>query len=111
MYARLLAIACLLSCSVLIGRAETQSTRGTTVGVFLKVDANASSLSLDAMRLELRNLMSPTGINLSWTNGQNSSRADRLIVVTLRGNCQAGTGSSRTFKDKTPLASTAVTNG
>jgi hypothetical protein len=111
MYARLLAIACLLSCSVLIGRAEALSTRGTTVGVFLKADANASSLSLEAMRLELRDLMTPTGISLSWTNAQNPSRADRLIVVTLRGNCLAGSGSSKAFKDKTPLASTAVTDG
>jgi hypothetical protein len=111
MYARLLAIACLLSCSVLSGRAEALSPRGTTVGVFLRVDANASSLSLEAMRLELRNLMYPTGVDLVWTNAQNSARAERLVVVTLRGNCEAGAGSSTVFKDKTPLASTAVTDG
>jgi hypothetical protein len=63
------------------------------------------------MRLELRDLMSPTGINLTWTNAQNPVRTDRLIVISLRGNCQAGAGSSGSFKDKTPLASTAITDG
>ncbi len=111
MYARLLAIVCLLGCSVQYGRAEALSPRSATVGVFLKADASASSLSLDAMRLELRDLMVPAGIDLTWTNGQNPSRAERLVVVTLRGDCQAGAKASGGFKDKTPLASTAVTDG
>ncbi len=111
MYARLLAIACLLSCSVLSVRAEAVSPRGATVGVFLQVDATASSLSLDTMRLELRDLMVPAGINLVWTNAQNPSRSERLVVVTLRGDCQAGAKASGRFQDKTPLASTAVTDG
>ena len=111
MYARLLAIVCLLSCSVHYGRAEALSPRSATVGVFLKADASASSLSLDAMRLELRDLMVPAGIDLTWTNGQNPTRAEHLVVVTLRGNCQAGAKAPGNFKDKTPLASTAVTDG
>ncbi len=110
MYARLLATVCLLSCSVLIGRGEALSTRGLRVGVYLQTDANASGLSLEAMRLELRDLMVPTGVSLTFTSARNTS-ADRLVVVTLRGNCQAGAKASGKFKDKTPLASTAVTDG
>ncbi len=111
MYARLLAFVCLLSCSVLTARAEPMSTRGATVGVYLQVDANASSLSLHAMRLELRDLMAPTGLNFSWTNAKNSALIDRLIVVELRGQCSPDAESSGKFKDRTPLASTAVTDG
>ena len=115
MYARLLAIACLLSCGVLIGRAETSSTRGATVGVYVQVDANASSLSLQAMRLELRDLMGPTGVNFalnfSAPSAQNSSRVDRVIMVEFRGDCRAGAGPSAKFKNGTSLASTAVTDG
>jgi hypothetical protein len=111
MYARLLAFVCLLSCSVPIGRAEPLSVREATVGVYLQVDANASSLSLQAMRLELRDLMVPTGLNLVWTNARGNSRIDKLIAVELRGTCQAGTEKKSGFKDRSPLASTAVTDG
>lgn len=111
MFARLLAFACLLSCSVLTGRAEALSPRGATVGVFLQVDATASSLSLETMRAELRTLLRPAGLQVVWTGRQNSDNAERLVFVSLRGNCQAGAKASGSFKDKTPLASTAVTDG
>ncbi|MEP7273320.1 MAG: hypothetical protein ABI882_17605 [Acidobacteriota bacterium] len=56
--------------------------------------------------------MVPTGVNLAWTSAQNPIPTERLIVVTLRGDCQAGaTELAGKFKDKTPLASTAVTDG
>ena len=111
MYARLLAFACLLSCSGLIVRAEPTLAPVATVGVYLKGDANASSISLQSMRVELRDLMAPTDLNLVWTNARGTTRVDRLIVVDLRGTCQAGTENVSKFKDHSALASTAVTDG
>jgi hypothetical protein len=63
------------------------------------------------MRLELRDLMMPTGLNFSWTTAQNSSHADRLIVVEFRGDCRPGAGPAGKFKNRTSLASTSVTDG
>jgi len=111
MYARLLAFVCLLSCSLSIGRAEPMSAREATIGVYLQVEANASSLSLQAMRSELRELMDPAGLNVVWTDTQSSAPINKLIMVELRGTCQAGSEKKAGFKDRTSLASTVVTDG
>jgi hypothetical protein len=111
MFARLLAFVCLLSCTARIGNAEPSLARVATVGVYLQVDANASSLSLQTMRMEVRDIMTPTGLNLVWTNAPGTARVDKLVVVTMRGTCQAGAEGGVKFKDRSSLASTAVTDG
>jgi hypothetical protein len=111
MFARLLAFVCLLSCSAMIGRAGSSSAPVATVGVYLKADASASNLSLESMRLELRDLMAETGYNLVWTRDTPSPRIDTLIVVDLRGTCHAGANKKAALENHTALASTNVTEG
>ncbi|MEP7352554.1 MAG: hypothetical protein ABI824_04920 [Acidobacteriota bacterium] len=111
MFARLLAFACLLSSSAMIGRAGSMSVPVATVGVYLKVDASASNLSLESMRLELRDLMAETGFNLVWTRDTSSPRVDTLIVVDLRGSCRAGANKTSNLENHSGLASTNVTEG
>lgn len=111
MYARLLAFACLLSCSVLIGRAEPMLAPVATVGVYLKADVSASSLSLQSMRTELRNLLAPAGVTLQWLDAKSNNAVGKLIAVDLRGTCQFGSDKSEKFKNHSALASTAVTDG
>ena len=107
MYARLLAIVCLLSSNALFGGSVALSAPKATVAVYLKAD---KSESLPFLRQELTELMAPAGIQLQWPNPNSRIQADRVISVELRGTCKP-TESSGKFKTGTSLASTAVQDG
>ena len=111
MYARLLAFACLLSCSVLITRAEPTAVPAATLGVYLKADGSASSRSLQSMRLELRKLMGSAGIKVRWFDAPRAAAAEKLIVVELRGACQFSAERMDGQESRRRLASTAVADG
>lgn len=108
MYARLLAVACLLCGSV---RSEPLPGSKAEVGVFLKAGASASERSLRAMRAELAEIMGPAGIELQWVEPGVSNSAERMISVELKGACQVSSGAREAFRNGTALASTAVQDG
>lgn len=111
MFARLLALACLLSCSALTVRSEHLPGARATVGVYFKTGAAASNLSLHTMRNELEEIMQPAGLDLDWLGVGDSTTASRVIWVELKGACEASTGPVEKFKNRTALASTAVQDG
>lgn len=108
MYARLLAFAGLLSCSVLTLRSEPTTVPRAAVGVFLKTGASASDLSLQAMRAELAAIMAPAGVRIQWLEPGGPNAAERIISVDLKGSCQVHSSTRETFKSGTALASTTV---
>ncbi len=110
MYARLLAFVCLFCSYALFGGSVAPLAPHSTVGVYLKTDSTASASSLPFMREELASLLAPAGIQLQWLKPGATSQADHTISVELRGSCRPRESSAK-FKDRTPLASTAVQDG
>jgi hypothetical protein len=108
MYARLLAIVCLLSSSALVGGSVAVSAPDMTVGVYLKADP---SESLPYLRRELAELLAPAGIQLKWVAPGSRLHVDRTISVELRGTCRPGESTASKFKSGTALASTTVQDG
>ena len=114
MYARLLAALCLLSCSVNVGRSEPMRALGSQVEVYLKAEADDSSLPIRAMQAEMNALLAPAGFSLRWvkTGGMSSLALDqRIVSVELRGSCHSGVDAPGKFKGYTALASTAIVDG
>lgn len=110
MYARLLAFVCLFCSHALFGGSVAALAPHSAVGVYLKTDATASAASLPFMREELANLLAPAGIQLQWLKPGTPNLTGHTISVELRGSCQPRESSAK-FKDRTPLASTAVQDG
>ncbi len=71
MYARFLALFCLLCVSVSTGRSESIAWAGAPLEVYLKSDLNASAPVLDAMKTELIALMRGAGYTLEWWDSSN----------------------------------------
>jgi hypothetical protein len=64
---------------------------GLEVGVYLRTDGSAPEPILNAMKVELGSILDRAGFQMKWWSGQSTERieAEELIVVDLRGSCQA----------------------
>ena len=116
MFARLLALVCLLQFGLCIGRSEPVLPSDHEVVVYLRAGAFAVSPSLPHMQHEVNGLMRAAGYRVDWRiAGQSfgSKEAEALVVLELRGTCQAaGPGEKIPSLPKdSVLASTAVANG
>jgi hypothetical protein len=116
MYARHLAMFCLLSVSTFTARADSGSPLGTTLEVYVKGGQASTPDVLAAMSRELYALMQTAGFRVIMrgtddfpTNGG----AEHLVLVELRGLCVAQFSSlaAAPLHSSVPLASSAVADG
>jgi hypothetical protein len=116
MYARLLALCCLLYVSTSAGRAESASAAGSELEVYLRGDAGSSSVVLGEMTRELDSLMQQAGFRISWRRANDVSSpggAANLIVVDLRGACTVAAADepAQPLPATLVLASSSVVDG
>jgi hypothetical protein len=116
MFARLLALCCLLISVVSPGWAASPRPATAKLAVYLKTQASQSLRPLDSMKLELARLMRTAGYQLEWRGPQdaNIDTSAFLAVVELRGNCEGPSGkllTGWTLRDTADLASTFVSDG
>src|SRR5436189_204838 len=89
-YARLLALFCLLFVSVAPGRAESALQAQRELEVHLKGDEISSPDVQWEMRRELASLMQQAGFRLVWRGSADppsNGGAFQLVIVELRGVC------------------------
>src|SRR5260370_6717788 len=103
MYARWMAVSCLLLATAMVGRPESARRPAIDLAVHLTPNETISFVALPEMKSELEALMASAGFHIEWLDSQDQSSAtsmDRLVVVNLRGACN-------TFSEATalPLAS------
>ncbi len=115
MYARLLALCCLLYVSTSTGRAESTATAGSELEVYLRGDAGSSAVVLSEMTRELASLMQHAGFRISWRRANDPSSpsgAAHLVVVDLRGTCTVPADQpSQPLPATLVLASSSVVDG
>src|SRR5580658_2038737 len=116
MFARLLALCCLLISVVSSGWAASPRPVTAKLAVYLKTQASQSLRPLDSMKRELARLMQTAGYQLEWRGPQdaNIDTSAFLAVVELRGNCEAPSQkllTGWTLRDTADLASTFVSDG
>src|SRR6266446_5239229 len=132
MHARLLALICLLYVSIPAARAQVLGNG--EVAVYLSADSEkgmspqpraarfalqtGDSLpghALEHMKAELEDLMRSVGVDLYWWSRMqgDAAHADRLVVLELRGKCQAPphTAGTTPIQDNTSLGSSPVADG
>jgi hypothetical protein len=112
MYARLLALICMLFVSVSTGRAQFLGSGD--VAVYLRANAEHSTAALGEMKAELDTLMRSVGVNLHWWDRRKESGAyQELVVVELRGVCDAPhqLPPGRPLLNQSSLGSSAVADG
>jgi hypothetical protein len=116
MFARLLALCCLLISVVFSGWAASPRPATATLAVYLKTQASQPFRPLDSVKRELARLMQTAGYQLEW-RGPQDAKVDTtafLAVVELRGNCEAPSGKLLTgwpLRETADLASTFVSDG
>ena len=116
MYARLLALCCLLYVSTSTGRAASAVPSGSELEVYLRGEAGSSAVVLSEMTRELASLMQHAGFRISWrqANEQGSpGGAAHLVVVDLRGTCTVPTADEPSEPPPAflVLASSSVVDG
>jgi hypothetical protein len=116
MYARLLALVCLLYVSAPSALTEAMLPPGGTLAVFLRHAPGSSPAVLDFMKREAAELVRSTGMRLEWI--ENAQGIDvvggELVVVDLRGGCFISVLELRSEKpepESKHLGSTAVADG
>lgn len=112
MYARLLALVCLLYVSTSAGRAQFLGSG--EVDVYLKANNEHSTASLGEMKAEMAKLMRSVGVNLRWWDARKESGvAHELVIVELRGICSAPhqIPSGPQLSNQASLGSSAVADG
>jgi len=114
MYARL--FACLLLTSAFVAGSEPGSVvRSALVEVYLKAAERSSSAALDEMKVEVVSLMETAGVGVEWRKSNEETPVSRgdLVVVTLRGTCQAPPRNLpiQRLKSLPPLAASSVVDG
>ena len=113
MYARLLALICLLYVSTSAGRAQFLGS-GDVV-VYLKTQRDDSPAALGEMKTELDKLMQSVGVRIHWRDARKEPGANHqeLIVLALRGACDAPqqSPSGPQLSDQSSLGSSAVADG
>jgi hypothetical protein len=116
MYARLLAMLCLLPVSILFAQADFAVPTGATLEVYVKGQEASTPDVLSAMSRELGILMQPAGFQVVWRGAgdpPSTAGAEHLVMVELRGVCTAQFSSmtSTPLYFPTPLASSSVSDG
>lgn len=114
MYARLLALICLLYVSTSTGRAQFLGSGD--VAVYLKVQRDDSPAALGEMKTELEKLMQSTGVRIHWrdTRKEPGGNHQELVVLALRGVCDAPhetLSSPQLLNQSSSLGSSAVADG
>jgi len=116
MYARLMALLCLLPVSTFLALADSAVPTGATLEVYVKGQESSTPDVLRAMNRELETLMLPAGFRIIWRGASDppsTAGAEHLIMVELRGVCMAQFSSmaSRPLSFPLPLASSSVADG
>jgi hypothetical protein len=115
MFARLLALVCLLQFGLRLGRSEPVIPSDRQLVVYLHAGTFQTSPSLPHMQREVNALMKAAGYRVDWRVAGESSdtEADSLVVMELRGICEAPDLSTtpESLPDGAALASTAVSDG
>jgi hypothetical protein len=116
MYARLLAMLCLIFVSLSTARADSVVPASDALEVYVKGQEFSTPDILAAMSRELNTLMEPAGYRVIWrgtANPPSSSGAENLVIVELRGVCMAQFSNSATkpLPWTVPLASSSVVDG
>ncbi len=112
MYARLLALVCLLTSSAFAGNGDV--TTAGPLNLYLKSEGGASPAAILEMKSELASLMKDVGLQVDWWSPKDrvSGIDGDLVVVDLRGVCTLRHADALEFpKNLPPLASTAVADG
>jgi len=116
MYARLLALLCLLPVSTFLALADSAVPAGATLEVYVKGQESSTPDVLRAMNRELEALMLPAGFQVIWRGAgdpPSAAGAEHLVMVELRGVCMAQFSSmaSTPLPFPQPLASSSVADG
>jgi hypothetical protein len=116
MYARLLALVCLLSVSAFVMCAESASGAADDIALYFRADPASSPAALLEMKQELSGLMLQGGFRIEWRDlrsGQRDADAAHVAVVEFRGVCgpQQEGGAMAPMEHLPPLASTSVADG
>jgi len=114
MFARLLAtLSCVLPVGVCLARAEAVASPDRQVDVYLATNSNQPIPPIQEMKREVAALLKTAGYRVSWHVPGAGSTENPLVVVELRGSCQAPWPDTTVepVTSGTSLASTAVSNG
>ncbi len=116
MYARLLAMLCLLPVSTFFAQADSDVPTGATLDVYVKGQDASTPDVLRAMSRELGALMQPAGFRVVWrgvSDPPSTAGAEHLVMVELRGVCTAQFSSTASAPLSSPLAlaSSSVADG
>jgi len=116
MFARLLALVCLLQFGLSTGRSEPALPADHELVVYLRAGEFRASPSLPSMQHEVNALMQAAGYRVDWRIAGESSgdvEAEALVVVELRGACHAPDASEKIapLPKDAALASTPVSSG
>ncbi len=113
MFARLLALVCLLQFGLCIGRSEPVLPPAHPLVVYLT--GKQSTSAVDAMKSEVDELMGTAGYTVEWRGVEEASQVTDapLVVMELRGTCvpPQNLGRVEPLTSSESLASTAVENG
>jgi hypothetical protein len=115
MYARLLALVCLLPVGALVAGPHLPAAAGDELVLYLRHQPGVPAGVIEAMQREVSALMQPVGVRVRWVapGERAEAAAGSLAVVELMGQCSASmpdthSGSSAPLQR---LGYTAVSNG
>lgn len=116
MYALLTATLCLFFISLSPVRADSDVPASDALEVYMKGREAGTPDVLEAMARELKALMKTAGYRVIWrgpANPPNTTGAENLVIVELRGVCMAqfDPKATRPLSWTTPLASSSVVDG
>jgi hypothetical protein len=116
MYARLLAMLCLLFVILCAARADSGVPASDVLEVYIKGEEGSTPDVLAAMNRELSALMETAGYRVMWRGAADppsGAGVENLVIVELRGVCMAQfeTMSAKPLTRTVPLASSSVVDG
>jgi hypothetical protein len=116
MYARLLAMLCLIFVCFSAARADSVVPASDALEVYVKGEESSTPDVLSAMNRELNVLMQSAGYRIIWRgtgDPPSSAGAENLVIVELRGVCTArfSTTEVKPLSWTIPLASSSVVDG
>jgi hypothetical protein len=116
MYARLLAMICLLFVSLSAALADSAVPASDTLEVYMKGQEASTPDVIAATYRELKALMETAGYRVIWRGAANppsGAGAENLVIVELRGVCMAqfSDTAAKPLPWTVPLASSSVVDG